>query len=51
MPTSCPDIPSKILDPKSTWESPDKYDQMANELARKFTSNFKQFESEAKRNT
>ena len=49
MPTSCPDIPSKILDPKSTWESPDKYDQMANELARKFTSNFKQFESEAKK--
>ena len=49
MPTSCPDIPSKILDPKSTWESPDKYDQMANELARKFASNFKQFESEAKK--
>ena len=47
MPTSCPEVPSDILDPKNTWSNPEEYDDYANELALKFSNNFKQFESEA----
>lgn len=47
MPTSCPDVPDHILNPKDTWNDPQAYDEMANELAIKFSNNFKQFESEA----
>jgi len=47
MPTSCPEVPSDILDPKNTWSNPAEYDDYANELALKFSNNFKQFESEA----
>jgi phosphoenolpyruvate carboxykinase (ATP) len=48
MPTSCPDVPKDILNPKDTWNDAGAYDEMANELAMKFSNNFKQFESEAK---
>ena len=47
MPTSCPEVPAHILDPKSTWADSKSYDAMANKLAMKFTNNFKQFENEA----
>jgi len=47
MPTSCPEVPAHLLDPKSTWTDSKSYDAMANELAMKFTNNFKQFENEA----
>ncbi|HCP41814.1 MAG TPA: phosphoenolpyruvate carboxykinase (ATP) [Cryomorphaceae bacterium] len=47
MPTTCPEVPSKILNPKNTWANPQQYDEFANELAMKFSNNFKQFESEA----
>ena len=33
MPTSCPDVPDHILNPKDTWNDPQAYDEMANELA------------------
>lgn len=44
MPESCPGVPSEILNPRNTWSDPNKYDQKANELARAFIDNFKQFE-------
>jgi phosphoenolpyruvate carboxykinase (ATP) len=36
-------IPAKILDPRKTWEDGGAYDQQAQELARRFVENFKQF--------
>lgn len=45
MPTSCPDVPGEILDPKATWTDKAKYDTKAFDLAEKFVKNFKQFEA------
>jgi phosphoenolpyruvate carboxykinase (ATP) len=45
MPTSCPDVPSEILNPKHTWEDKSAYDQKANNLAEAFVKNFSEFES------
>lgn len=47
MPTSCPNVPSEILNPKNTWEDKGAYDQKANELAQAFVKNFEEFESDA----
>ena len=43
MPTTCPNVPSKILNPKNTWENKAEYDIKANELANAFNKNFQQF--------
>lgn len=45
MPTTCSQVPSKILDPRNTWENPEVYDLKANELAKAFLANFKEFEA------
>lgn len=47
MPTSCPNVPSEILNPRNTWQNKDAYDQKANSLASSFIKNFKQYESGA----
>ena len=47
MPTSCPGVPDRLLNPKSTWAEAKLYDATANDLAIKFTNNFKQFENQA----
>ena len=47
MPTSCPNVPTDLLDPKNTWSSEAAYDEKANELANAFIENFEQFASEA----
>ena len=44
VPTSCPDVPSTILDPRSTWDDGAAYDAKAAELAEMFRANFKAFE-------
>jgi phosphoenolpyruvate carboxykinase (ATP) len=44
MPTYCPNVPSKILNPKLTWENKDDYDAKAQFLAKKFNENFKKYE-------
>ncbi len=44
MPTSCPDVPNEILSPKNTWDNKTAYDKKANDLAKEFVNNFKQFE-------
>ena len=44
VPTSCPDVPDEILDPKNTWDDKEAYDAKANLLAGKFIDNFKKFE-------
>jgi phosphoenolpyruvate carboxykinase (ATP) len=43
MPTTCPNVPSEILNPRNTWSSAADYDQKANELAQKFIKNFEQY--------
>jgi phosphoenolpyruvate carboxykinase (ATP) len=43
MPTSCPDVPTEILNPRNTWKDTGAYDSKANELAEKFVANFEKF--------
>ena len=43
VPTSCPDVPSEILDPRNTWVEKDAYDLSARKLARMFIENFNKF--------
>jgi len=40
MPTSCPDVPSEILNPRNTWEDKEAYDAAANKLVGMFRKNF-----------
>ena len=47
MPTSCPDVPSELLNPKNTWENNSDYDLKAKELANAFNKNFEQFADNA----
>lgn len=42
-PTTCPGVPAKVLDPRSTWSDPEAYDRQAKDLARRFHDNFEQF--------
>jgi phosphoenolpyruvate carboxykinase (ATP) len=43
MPTSCPDVPAGVLDPRTTWSDGAAYDQQAIKLAKMFVENFKTF--------
>jgi phosphoenolpyruvate carboxykinase (ATP) len=47
-PKSCPDVPSEVLDPRSTWKDKRGYDLQAQKLAAMFRENFKQFEADVK---
>jgi len=47
MPGSCAGVPPELLDPRTTWNDTDAYDEAAMELAQKFADNFEQFEAEA----
>lgn len=40
MPTSCPDVPSEILNPRNTWGDKDAYDAQANQLRDMFRKNY-----------
>jgi phosphoenolpyruvate carboxykinase (ATP) len=46
IPLSCPDIPSKILDPGYSWSNRDQYVIAAKRLAHLFIENFKRFGKE-----
>lgn len=43
MPTTCPNVPDEILDPKNTWTDKNAYDVKANQLAEKFVANFENY--------
>jgi len=43
VPIECPGVPDDVLDARSTWDSPDAYDEKARELARMFVKNFERF--------
>jgi phosphoenolpyruvate carboxykinase (ATP) len=47
VPTQVPDVPDRVLDPRSTWRDPQAYDQKARELAYKFVENFKKYADQA----
>jgi phosphoenolpyruvate carboxykinase (ATP) len=43
-PTTCPGVPARVLDPRSTWSDGLMYDTEARKLAQMFVGNFKAFE-------
>lgn len=43
VPTSCPNVPDDVLDPRNTWEDKAAYDEKANMLASKFAENFETY--------
>ncbi len=45
IPTSCPDVPSDILNPRNTWQEKDAYVIAAKRLATLFMENFSKFEN------
>jgi phosphoenolpyruvate carboxykinase (ATP) len=45
VPGACPDVPPDVLNPKNTWSDKAAYDSAAREVARRFETNFAQFES------
>ena len=42
--TSCPNVPTEILNPRQTWPDPAAYDATAHKLADLFRDNYAQFE-------
>jgi phosphoenolpyruvate carboxykinase (ATP) len=45
IPTSCPDVPKELLNPRNAWKDKAAYDAQAALLAKKFQENFSKFEA------
>ena len=45
IPESCPNVPAEVLNPRNTWSDKAAYDSTAQELAKRFAANFKQYEA------
>jgi phosphoenolpyruvate carboxykinase (ATP) len=45
VPTSCPDVPAEVLQPRGTWADPEAYDRQARELLAMFEANYEAFEA------
>ena len=51
MPTSCPGVPSEILNPRNTLADKDEYDAKAKDLAQQFIKNFEKYATGASEET
>jgi phosphoenolpyruvate carboxykinase (ATP) len=47
MPTTCPNVPDELLNPRNTWADKTSFDDTANLLANKFVKNFEQYAAAA----
>jgi len=47
VPSSCPELPADVLNPRSTWADKDAYDAKARQLVDAFRKNFEQFADSA----
>jgi phosphoenolpyruvate carboxykinase (ATP) len=47
VPTSCPEVPAEMLQPRNTWADKAAYDEKARKVAQLFKDNFKQYEPAA----
>ena len=45
VPTTCPDVPDEVLNPRNTWSDKAAYDETARELAARFAENFTKYET------
>ncbi len=43
IPTTCPNVPTDLLNPRITWQDKSAYDKKSNELAASFVKNFAQY--------
>jgi phosphoenolpyruvate carboxykinase (ATP) len=43
VPTSCPDVPAEVLQPRETWADKDAYDRQAAKLKRMFEENYQAY--------
>jgi len=43
MPTSCPNVPAKVLNPRNTWADTNAYDEKAKCLGGLFVKNFERY--------
>ena len=43
VPTSCPNVPSAVLQPRTTWSDKTAYDATADKLANMFNENFERY--------
>jgi phosphoenolpyruvate carboxykinase (ATP) len=47
IPSSCPDVPNALLNPRDTWPNEKEYDAMALDLAKRFEKNFESYKAQA----
>lgn len=47
IPAEVPGVPSEVLTPRQTWKDPEAYDKAAEQLAKRFHENFKEYEKDA----
>jgi phosphoenolpyruvate carboxykinase (ATP) len=43
IPTTCPNVPSQILNARNTWPKPEHFDEQAKQLANMFVANFEKY--------
>jgi phosphoenolpyruvate carboxykinase (ATP) len=44
IPTTCPGVPDRVLNPADTWDNTEEYNKRARELAYRFNQNFSSFD-------